>query len=50
MEQVVIESADLLEQLIGKVRVYNPQADAGLIRRAYEYSARMHGEQKRMSG
>ncbi|MBV8362019.1 MAG: bifunctional (p)ppGpp synthetase/guanosine-3',5'-bis(diphosphate) 3'-pyrophosphohydrolase [Deltaproteobacteria bacterium] len=50
MEQVVIPSDDLLEQLIAKVQVYNPHADAGLIRRAYEYSARMHGEQKRMSG
>ncbi len=50
MEQVAVQSSDLLEQLISKVRSYNPQADAGLIRRAYEYSARMHGEQKRMSG
>jgi GTP pyrophosphokinase len=50
VEQVAIASTDLLEQLIGKVQVYNPQADAELIRRAYEYSARMHGEQKRMSG
>ena len=50
MEQVAIASTDLLDQLIGKVRVYNPQADAALISRAYEYSASMHGEQKRMSG
>jgi GTP diphosphokinase / guanosine-3',5'-bis(diphosphate) 3'-diphosphatase len=50
VEQVAIASADLLEQLIAKVRVYNSQADAALIGRAYEYSARMHGEQKRMSG
>ena len=50
MEQVAIASTDLLEQLIGKVQDYNPQGDAALIRRAYEYSARMHGEQKRMSG
>jgi GTP pyrophosphokinase len=50
VEQVAIPSADLLEQLTAKVRVYNPQADAGLIHRAYDYSARMHGEQKRMSG
>jgi len=50
VEQVAIASTDLLEQLIGKVEVYNPQADAALIRRAYDYSARMHGEQKRMSG
>jgi guanosine-3',5'-bis(diphosphate) 3'-pyrophosphohydrolase len=50
VEQIAIASTDLLEQLISKVRVYNPQADAALIGRAYEYSARMHGEQKRMSG
>ena len=50
MEQVAIASTDLLEQLIGKVQDYNPQGDAELIRRAYEYSAQMHGEQKRMSG
>jgi GTP diphosphokinase / guanosine-3',5'-bis(diphosphate) 3'-diphosphatase len=50
VEQIVIPSADLLEQLIAKVGVYNPQADAGLIHRAYDFSARMHGEQKRMSG
>jgi GTP diphosphokinase / guanosine-3',5'-bis(diphosphate) 3'-diphosphatase len=40
----------MLDELIGRVRIYNPQADAALIRHAYEYSARMHGEQKRMSG
>jgi guanosine-3',5'-bis(diphosphate) 3'-pyrophosphohydrolase len=50
VEQVASASTDLLEELIGRVRNYNPQADAALIRRAYEYSARMHGEQKRMSG
>jgi len=41
---------DQLEELIGRVQLYNPQADAVLIRRAYDYSARMHGEQKRKSG
>jgi GTP diphosphokinase / guanosine-3',5'-bis(diphosphate) 3'-diphosphatase len=50
VEQVAVESTNLLDQLVGKVQVYNPQADAALIRRAYDYSARMHGEQKRMSG
>ncbi len=29
---------------------YNPDADLAVIRRAYDYSARMHGEQKRESG
>ena len=39
-----------LEHLVGRIQAYNPQADAQLIRRAYEYSARMHAEQKRESG
>jgi GTP pyrophosphokinase len=39
-----------LEELIRQVQSYNPQADLSLIRRAYEYSARMHAEQKRESG
>jgi guanosine-3',5'-bis(diphosphate) 3'-pyrophosphohydrolase len=39
-----------LEQLLRRVEAYNPQADLQLIRRAYEYSARMHAEQKRESG
>jgi GTP pyrophosphokinase len=39
-----------LDELVARVQSYNPQADAALIRRAYDYSARMHAEQKRMSG
>ena len=39
-----------LEELIRRVQAYNPQADVQLICRAYEYSARMHAEQKRESG
>jgi len=41
---------DQLEDLVNRVREYIPQADGALIRRAYEFSARKHGEQKRMSG
>ena len=41
---------DQLAGLIGRVLTYNPQADIGLIRRAYDYSARMHIDQKRESG
>ena len=41
---------DQLAGLIGRVQAYNPQADIGLIRRAYDYSARMHLDQKRESG
>jgi GTP diphosphokinase / guanosine-3',5'-bis(diphosphate) 3'-diphosphatase len=39
-----------LDELVTRVQSYIPQADTGLIRRAYEYSARMHIEQKRKSG
>ena len=39
-----------LDGLVTRVQSYIPHADAALIRRAYDYSARMHGEQKRKSG
>ena len=39
-----------LDELARRVIAYNPEADLALIRRAYDYSARMHGEQKRESG
>jgi len=41
---------DPLGELLARIREYNPQADEALIRRAYDYSARMHAEQKRKSG
>ncbi|HEY1852832.1 MAG TPA: bifunctional (p)ppGpp synthetase/guanosine-3',5'-bis(diphosphate) 3'-pyrophosphohydrolase [Candidatus Binataceae bacterium] len=41
---------DQLDELVRRVQAYNPQADTALIRRAYDYSARMHIEQKRKSG
>jgi GTP diphosphokinase / guanosine-3',5'-bis(diphosphate) 3'-diphosphatase len=50
VEDLAAGRPDQLEELIRRVHAYNPQADIGLIRRAYEYSARMHGEQKRLSG
>jgi GTP diphosphokinase / guanosine-3',5'-bis(diphosphate) 3'-diphosphatase len=51
VEQLAVSSEpDLLQQLIARVADYNPQADSELIRRAYEFSARMHAEQKRLSG
>ena len=51
MEELAQSSTpDQLDDLIGRVLTYNPQADLALIRRAYDYSARMHGEQKRESG
>ena len=52
MEELAVAASepDELERLLARVQAYNPQADAQLIRRAYEYSARMHAEQKRESG
>ena len=50
MEDLAVAVPNQLDELIEKVRAYNPQVDAALIHRAYEYSARMHAEQKRMSG
>lgn len=42
--------ADELAPLLARVRAYNPNADLELIRRVYDFSARVHGEQKRVSG
>jgi len=39
-----------VEELIGEVLEYNPQADAGLIRRTYEFAAKAHEGQIRKSG
>ena len=39
-----------VEDLIALVRNYNPNTNADLIRRAYEYGRRMHDGQKRHSG
>ncbi len=50
MEELAESASGELETLVQRVRSYNPEADAALIRRAYEYSARMHGEQRRESG
>jgi guanosine-3',5'-bis(diphosphate) 3'-pyrophosphohydrolase len=44
------EIPDRLDELIHKVESYNPQADFALIRSAYEFAARKHAEQKRLSG
>ncbi|HVN64807.1 MAG TPA: HD domain-containing protein, partial [Candidatus Binataceae bacterium] len=41
---------EALAEVIARTQSYNSRADVALIRRAYEYSARMHGSQKRESG
>lgn len=37
-------------ELIEKIRAYNPKADVALINRAYVYSMKAHGNQRRASG
>jgi guanosine-3',5'-bis(diphosphate) 3'-pyrophosphohydrolase len=39
-----------VEELIGRVRTYQPSADTDLIKRAYDFSYRMHAGQTRKSG
>ncbi len=39
-----------LEELLHKVQSYHPQADVGLIERAYAFAARVHRGQERVSG
>jgi (p)ppGpp synthase/HD superfamily hydrolase len=37
-------------ELVEKVRAYDPDADEGLINRAYVFSMKAHGDQQRASG
>lgn len=39
-----------IESILERVKKYNPNADEGLIRRAYEFAAAKHGETKRLTG
>jgi GTP pyrophosphokinase len=39
-----------VDQLVDRVRTYQPSVDSDLIQRAYDYSYRMHAGQKRKSG
>jgi GTP diphosphokinase / guanosine-3',5'-bis(diphosphate) 3'-diphosphatase len=52
VEELVTPRSDSqeLDELARRVIAYNPDADLSLIRRAYDYSARMHINQKRESG
>ncbi|MGH7864393.1 MAG: RelA/SpoT family protein [Candidatus Binataceae bacterium] len=50
MEELGQEEPAQLDALVGRVLSYNPSADVALIRRAYDYSARMHAAQTRRSG
>jgi len=39
-----------VDQIIKKVKVYNPKADSGVIRKACQFARKAHGDQKRFSG
>lgn len=39
-----------LQELVDKVKSYDPDADAALIERGYDYAMKAHGTQKRASG
>lgn len=39
-----------IESIINRVQSYNPRADLELIRRAYEFAAEAHKDQKRLTG
>jgi len=46
----MMPDGDLAEPLIEKARVYHPDVDADLLRRAYAYAAEKHEGQTRRSG
>src|SRR5690606_41464822 len=47
---VMTEEDRLFEELVQRVLSYNPQADVGLLRRAYEPAQQAHRHQLRASG
>jgi GTP pyrophosphokinase len=47
---MVYETVTDIDQLIGRLRIYQPDADLGLVRKAYEFSAKAHAGQTRRSG
>ncbi len=47
---MVYETVTALEQLLDRIRSYSADADLGLVRKAYEFSAKAHEGQRRRSG
>jgi GTP pyrophosphokinase len=47
---MVTETVKNIEELLGKVRSYNPAADFDFIMKAYFYSFEAHGDQRRSEG
>jgi GTP diphosphokinase / guanosine-3',5'-bis(diphosphate) 3'-diphosphatase len=44
------KSPETVDELIEKIKLYNPNADTELVRRAYEFSEKAHSGQMRRSG
>jgi GTP diphosphokinase / guanosine-3',5'-bis(diphosphate) 3'-diphosphatase len=47
---MVYETVTDIDQLLGRLRTYQPEADVALVRKAYEFSAKAHEGQTRRSG
>lgn len=47
---MVYETVTDIDQLLGRLRSYQPDADLGIVRKAYEFSAKAHEGQMRRSG
>ena len=47
---VILHDINTLDGLIDRVFMYNPEANADLLRRAYAFSNEMHYKQKRKAG
>lgn len=47
---MVYETVTDIDQLLGRLRSYQPDADLGIVRKAYEFSAKAHEGQTRRSG
>ncbi len=47
---MVYETVTDIDQLLDRVRSYQPEADLSLVRKAYDFSAKAHEGQKRRSG
>jgi GTP diphosphokinase / guanosine-3',5'-bis(diphosphate) 3'-diphosphatase len=47
---MVYETVTDIDQLLGRLQSYQPDADLAMVRKAYEFSAKAHEGQKRRSG
>jgi GTP diphosphokinase / guanosine-3',5'-bis(diphosphate) 3'-diphosphatase len=47
---MIYETVTGIDQLLDRVRSYQPEADLSLVRKAYDFSAKAHEGQKRRSG